>query len=110
VRGFEPPTAGTQTRDAEGHEIRTEYEGSGINDGSLVGVKRGGDVTSAVHGEMAIQNVRSLPMAPLAEALALAHRIVRAAPDPSHVRELALDLVRLLEARQAARPDTAELG
>jgi hypothetical protein len=67
-------------------------------------------LTSPGHGEMAIQNVRSLGVPPLAEALALARRLVQAAPDPSHARELALALVRLLEERQAARPDTAEVG
>jgi hypothetical protein len=39
--------------------------------------------------------------APSAEALALARRILEAAPNPSHIRELALALVRALEASGA---------
>jgi len=58
---------------------------------------RGPALTSRVPEEMAIQNVRSMPTTPAAETVALARRILEAAPNPSHIRELALALVRLLE-------------
>jgi hypothetical protein len=47
--------------------------------------------------EMAIQNVRPMPRTPADEALALARRLLEAVPNPSHLRELALALVRVLE-------------
>jgi hypothetical protein len=58
---------------------------------------RGPDLPRGVPEEMAIQNVRPMPTASEAEALALAWRILDAAPNPSHIRELALALVRALE-------------
>lgn len=66
-------------------------------------------LTTPVHGKTSVENVQSLPTGPTAEIMALAQQLIAAAPAPSHVHDLALALVRLLEGLRAG-PDTAEVG
>ncbi|HEX2876252.1 MAG TPA: hypothetical protein VHP33_33600 [Polyangiaceae bacterium] len=66
-------------------------------------------LTSPVHGKTSVQNVQCLPTGPVAEIMALAQQLLAAAPAPSHMHDLALALVRLLEGLRADH-DRPEVG
>jgi hypothetical protein len=68
----------------------------------IPGQPDGGPVlTTPDRGKTSVENVQCLPTAPVAQIRALAQQLLAAAPAPSHVHDLALELVRLLEGLRA---------
>jgi hypothetical protein len=94
VRGFEPPTAGTQTEPAPGPWWTKSGNVPDLNDS----LGAGGVLARAVSSSLSDHHVRSeLPLGVHAQLRALLSRALDALPDPSTARALVLDALRLLE-------------
>jgi hypothetical protein len=98
VRGFEPPTAGTQKEPGNGpRSSDADKTASSEPSASRPGLPSGADL-----GALSDRYVRSeLPLGERSRLLALLNRALAELPHPSHARDLVLDAVRLLESSVA---------